>query len=100
MITIKVKPRQDDLYDIYVGDPGDHFLNSDQGYSNVEDAVAIVHRCFPPAPSVDELAAQAQALKADIPRKYIEAILMMLAAEPVILLITYRDGTTRTEQLR
>lgn len=100
MITIKVKPRQDDLYDIYVGDAGDHFVNSDQGYSNVEDAVAIVHRLWPPAMSVEELAAYVSKRSVDIPRKYIEALTALQATEPVALQITYRDGTTKTEQLR
>lgn len=54
-ILIEVKPREDDRYDIYVGDEGDQFVNSSQGYENPEDAVAIVRRLWPPLPKVDDL---------------------------------------------
>lgn len=96
MIKISVKPRQDNLFDIYVGDEGDHFLNSDQGYENVEDAEAIVRRCWPPMPSVDEI----RESRPEIPRRFIETMKALLAPEPVVLVVTYRNGKTKTEQLR
>lgn len=47
MIRVDVKPRQDNKFDITIADDNGHtLLNSDQGYENVEDAVAVVRRVF------------------------------------------------------
>lgn len=110
-IQVTVKPRQDDLYDIYVGDEGDHFVNSDQGYANVEDAERVARRLWPPlalpkfdgpvvyAPEVGDTAVTGVV---DIPMEYAQATidLLRMLAEPVVLTVTYRDGTSKTERLR
>lgn len=100
MIKVAVKPRQDDLYDIYVGDEGDHFLNSNQGYANVEDAERIVHRLWPGLPTADDAYYTSILGLGYIPREHVTAILESLKAEPVVLVVTYRDGKTKTEQIR
>lgn len=77
MIRIDVKPRKDNKFDIYVfGANGTQLFNSSQGYENAEDAVEIVRKVFGP-PQWGKAADQALALK-----------------------VTFRDGTTHTEQLR
>lgn len=111
MITISVKPRQDNRFDAYVGDEGDHFLNSDQGYENVEDVVAIVRRLWPPIalPKFDgpityapEVSGTAVTGVVDVPMEHAQATidLLRMLTEPVVLEITYRDGTVRSERLR
>lgn len=110
-INVTVKPRQDDLFDIWVGDEGDHFVASSQGYANVEDAERIVRRMWPPialpkfdgpvvyAPEVGDTAVTGVV---DIPMEYAQATvnLLRLLTEPVVLTVTYRDGTSKTERLR
>lgn len=76
MILVEVKPRADERYDIYVGDEGDAFLNSSQGYERAIDAEAIVRLLWPPTPTGNH------------------------PVVPILLKVTYRDGTTKTEQLR
>lgn len=106
MILIEVKPRQDNLFDIYVGDEGDHFVNSDQGYENVEDAESIVRRLWPPVqlPVGDglEWSADIDGTLTRILDDYLRAAVQLVAAntEKVVLRVTYRDGKTKTEQLR
>lgn len=76
MIRIEVKPRQDNLFDIWVhADNGEVLLHSSQGYENVEDAVKIVRRIFGPVKVTEK-------------------------PQTVALRIKYRNGKTHTEQLR
>jgi hypothetical protein len=82
MIVAKVKPRSDNKFDIYVEDRnGEPLLNSNQGYENVEDAEQIVRRLF---------GAGGSPVESDLHHR----------ADPVVLTVQYRDGTTKTEQLR
>lgn len=112
MIRVEIKPRQDDLFDIWVGDEGDHFVNSHQGYENVEDAVRIARRLWPPielpdlgevahAPKVDTERAAVTGV-VDVPREHVDAVLELLRlhTEPVIMRVTYRNGRSHTERLR
>lgn len=76
MIRVEVKTRQDNLFDIWVhAENGELLLHSSQGYENVEDAEKIARRIF-----------------GDV----------QLTGKPqtVALRVTYRDGKTKTEQLR
>lgn len=73
MILVDVKPRQDNLYDIYVSDPGDHFLNSNQGYENVEDAERIARRLWPPLPDSEEVRAALRTRDVEVPLQTITA---------------------------
>ena len=76
MIKATVKPRHDNRFDIYLtSDNGELLLNSNQGYENVEDAERIVRRLFAPV----QLTGQPQT---------------------VALRVEYRDGKTKTEQIR
>lgn len=75
-INVAVKPRGDNRFDIYVADDnGCELLNSSQGYENVEDAEQVVRRLFGPVVATGQ-------------------------AQTVELHLEYRDGTTKTEQLR
>lgn len=107
MILVDIKPRQDNLYDMYVGDEGDHFVNSNQGYENAEDAIAIARRLWPPL----KLAADGIAVAVDtgagertvtVPPPVVDGVKAMLTEghDAIVMRITYRDGKTRTEQLR
>lgn len=85
MILVEIRPRQDDLFDIWViGANGEVLLNSSQGYENSEDAEAIARKLFG---SVDHEASH-------------KAGFGVANTEPVALRITYRTGKTHTEQLR
>lgn len=100
MIRVEIKPRQDDLFDIWVGDEGDHFVNSHQGYENVEDAVRIARRLF----AADERVAEALRFiggYGDV-GNIVAGIADILRAEveTVVLRITYRNGKMHTEQIR
>lgn len=76
MIRVNVRPRADDKFDIYVAaDNGEELLNSSQGYENVEDAEKIVRRLFGKVGLTGE-------------------------TQTVALVTTYRDGKTKTEQIR
>ncbi|MGA5467154.1 hypothetical protein [Mycobacterium sp. NPDC050041] len=76
MIRIDVKPRSDNKFDIYVTDDnGTPLLNSSQGYANVEDAEWIVRRLFGRVAATGE-------------------------PQTVALRVEYRNGKTKTEQLR
>lgn len=71
MIKVEIKPRQDNLFDIWVhAANGELLLHSSQGYENVEDAERVARLLFMP----DSTA--------------------------VALRIEYRNGKTKTEQLR
>lgn len=77
MIRVEIKPRQDDLYDIWViAENGGVLLNSSQGYENAADAEAIARKLF--GMSWSDL----------------------MSAEPVTLRIDYRDGRVSEEQIR
>ncbi|WP_283612367.1 hypothetical protein [Mycolicibacterium poriferae] len=79
MILVEVKPRDDGRYDIYVSEDGEPYVNSSQGYENVEDAERIARKLFAgPAFSMGG-----------------EQI-----TPPVTLRTKYRTGQTKTEQLR
>jgi hypothetical protein len=46
-IKVRIEPRGGDgLYEIHVGDAGDTFLVSHQGYENAADAETLVKRLF------------------------------------------------------
>lgn len=46
-VQIAIEPRAGDrLYEIHVGDAGDKFLVSHQGYENAEEAAHIVERLW------------------------------------------------------
>lgn len=94
MIRVEIKPRQDNLFDIYVGDEGDEFLNSNQGYENVEDAIAIARRLWPPLNTPDDLPG--------LIGPVFDAVCAVITsnAETVVMRVTYRNGKTMTEQLR
>lgn len=77
MIRVDVKPRSDNKFDIYVSEDGEPLLNSNQGYENVEDAIAVARRLFGPVQFSGKAADRAIALR-----------------------VQFRDGTTHTEQLR
>lgn len=82
MITVSIKPRQDDLFDIWVtGANGEVLLNSSQGYENARDAELIARKLFGQGNS-------------DVP------VDLHRRAEPIELTIAYRDGTSFVEQLR
>lgn len=74
MIEVVIEPREGDrLYEIHVGDAGDKFLVSHQGYENAADAEQLVRRLWPtPAAS----------------------------GEAIDLTVRYRDGKGRHEMLR
>lgn len=76
MIEVKIAPRQGDRrYEIHVGDAGDIFLVSHQGYENAADAERIARRLFgPPA--------------------------ALVGHEPVELTVEFRDGKCNHEALR
>lgn len=107
MITVEVRPRSDAKYDIHV-DAGNHqaLVNSSQGYDNVSDATAAARKLFghPAGVTLNEvrrLAAEAH----DTGRLlHPEVILAAIAdgppAEPVRLVVTYRNGTSWREDLR
>ncbi|MGV0793051.1 hypothetical protein [Mycolicibacterium sp. XJ1819] len=76
MIRVTVEPRRDNKFDITVADDNGHvLLNSDQGYENVEDAIAVVRRLFGPVVATGQI-------------------------QTVALRVEFRDGKTHTEQLR
>ena len=84
MIRVEIKPRQDDLYDIWViAANGEVLLNSVQGYENAADAEAIARKVFG-----TRMVANA-AGTGEEPR-----------SEPVAMRIEYRNGKTHTERLR
>lgn len=110
-----IEPRADGRYDMRVGDEGDQFVNSNQGYENAEDCIAIARRLWPPialpahgdpvhAPEVDYSRTDRTVITGvvDIPLKYATATvdLLRMKAEPVVMRVTYRTGKTHTEQLR
>jgi len=100
VILVEIKPRQDDLFDIWAGDEGDHLVNSHQGYENVEDAVKIARRLF----AADERVAEALRFIGEYGDvgNIVASIADILRGdvEPVALRITYRTGKTHTEQIR
>lgn len=106
MILVDIKARQDDLYDMHVGDEGDHFVNSNQGYSNVEDCIAIARRLWPPMPEPGTVRPADphwfDGTPAKISQKQVEAVISEVHSmlEPVVMRVTFRDGKTRTERLR
>lgn len=99
-VVVEVKPRADGRYDIYVGDEGDAFLNSSQGYSNVEDAVAIVRKLWPAVPEIAivNVATDGNSFVTVNGAAFAQAFTAEWA--PMALRVTYRDGTTHTRKLR
>jgi hypothetical protein len=87
MIKVDVKPRDDNKFDIYVSDGNNKepLLNSNQGYENVEDAERIAYRLL----SSLHVWSTVVGVQPDFK-----------TAEPIVLVTTYRDGKTRTEQIR
>lgn len=78
-ILVDIKPRQDNRFDIYVSDDnGDQLLNSNQGYENVEDAKNVARRLF--------------GKETFIPGFKVD--------NSVRLTVHYRDGDTKSEQIR
>lgn len=87
MINVEVRQRQDDRWDIYVSDGGNHepLLNSSQGYENEGAARAIAVRLFGGRPAQRT----ERERRPSTPRRSYP--------EPVDLIITKRDGVkTRT----
>lgn len=84
MISVTVKPRSDNRFDIYVhAENGELLMNSSQGYENVEDAERIAHLCFGLAFRHDDT-----------------GILNAPEWEPARLTVEYRDGRVKSEVLR
>lgn len=84
MIIVSIRPRQDDLFDIWVtGANGETLLNSSQGYERAIDAEDIARKVFG---AVDPVASRVEG-----------SVVLSPAIE---LTVTYRDGTTKTERLR
>lgn len=108
MITVMIEPRADGRYDMRVGDEGDQFVNSNQGYENAEDCIAIARRLWPPIqlPTGDGLKWSVNLGDGDqlteIPNDILRGAVELVAAntERVVMRVTYRDGKTHTEQLR
>lgn len=86
-LRVEVKPRQDDKYDIYLIDAnnGEPLLNSNQGYENVEEAERIAYRVF---------------ASLHVWSGVVGVSPDMQTAEPIVMVTRYRDGSTRTEQIR
>lgn len=102
MIRVEIRPRQDDKYDMYVGDEGDHFANSDQGYENVEDVIEIARRLWPPLPTFGDIHTAAWGTEVRVPSELVAGVLEAVtrASEPVVMRVNYRNGKTHTERLR
>lgn len=85
MIDVKVKPRADDRFDIYLLIDGEPIMNSSQGYENIEDAHRVVYRC---------LASLA------VWSKVVGVSPDFSVPEPIIMETTFRSGSKMTEQIR
>jgi hypothetical protein len=84
LIRVDVKPRQDNLFDIWVhAANGAVLLNSSQGYENVEDAESIARLLFGTRSVANDAGTGT-----------------VTESAPVALKVTYRDGKTKTEQIR
>jgi uncharacterized protein YegP (UPF0339 family) len=84
MIKVEVKPRQDNLFDIWVhAANGELLLHSSQGYDHAIDAENVARLLF----GTRTVAAA-------------DGTGTVSSSEPVALRVTYRDGKTKTEQLR
>lgn len=99
-----IDPRHDGRYDMRVGDEGDQFVNSNQGYENAEDCIAIARRLWPPLKAPTGIGYQNDAAEGHVtvPEDSVAAVIraMQRGLEPVVMRVTYRDGKTHTEQLR
>ena len=102
MILVDIRPRQDNKYDMHVGDEGDHFVNSDQGYENVEDVIDTARRIWPPLPTLGDVHTITWGTDVRVPAELVAAVTEALtqASEAVVMRVTYRDGKTHTERLR
>lgn len=98
MITVKIDPRTDGRYDMHVGDEGDQFVNSDQGYENPAECIAIARRLWPPVILPDAGWFDA----ADVSPAFLAKVVASVRekTEPVVMRVTYRNGKSHTEQLR
>ncbi|MCK0174776.1 hypothetical protein [Mycolicibacterium sp. F2034L] len=122
---MEVKPRQDNLFDIWVhAQNGEVLLNSSQGYEHAADAEAIARLLLGSrvgnhpdsrliAQTLDNAAEVIERVSSSLPLRTVNAarpiaescrtltrLLDSLVPEPVALRVTYRDGKTKTEQLR
>ena len=102
MIQVNVKPRADGRYDFHVGDEGDDFANSSQGYENPADAIEIVRRIWAPLPTLGDVHTITWGTDVRVPAELVAAVTEALtqACEPVVMRVTYRDGQSHTERLR
>lgn len=77
MIKIDIRPREDDLYDIYVhdGNNAEPLLNSSQGYDGPGHPEQLARRLFGHVGAWND-------------------------DDQVVLHITYRDGGSMTERIR
>jgi len=87
MIRAEVRPRADNRFDIYVTfDENDEpFVNSSQGYENVEDAERAAKRAF---------------ASLHVWSKVVGVSPDFTEPEPIVLVTHYRNGKTKTEQIR
>lgn len=98
VIKVEIKPRNGDyLYEIHVGDAGDKFLVSHQGYANAIDAEALVRRLFGRRGPVLTDAILDTHSREEIAAMYAEG---GGQPEPVELTVVYRDGKSKREMLR
>jgi hypothetical protein len=87
VIKVEVKPRKDDRYDVYVtfNEADEPFVNSSQGYENVEDAERAAYRAF---------------ASLSVWSRVVGVAPDFTEPEPIVMVTTYRTGKTRTEQIR
>lgn len=87
MIKVEVRPRADNKYDAYITfeDNGEQWANTSQGYENVEDAQRSVYRVLASLQKWSEVVGVSPAFT---------------TPEPIVMVTTYRDGKTKTEQIR
>lgn len=87
MIKVEVKPRADERYDAYItfDDNGEPWANTSQGYENVEDAERAVYRVL---------------ASLEVWSRVVGVSPALTEPEPVVMVTTYRNGKTRTEQIR
>lgn len=108
MIEVKIEPREGDRkYEIHVGDPGDNFLVSHQGYERAVDAEGTVRRLWPNVNGVT-LRRVREILDRSNGATNAEELIIAIRdvlddadrPEAVDLTVVYRDGTAKHEMLR
>lgn len=87
MIKVEVKPRADNRFDVYVSfsENDEPFVNSSQGYENVEDAQRAAYRVF---------------ASLSVWSHVVGVSPDFAIPEPIVMVTTYRDGKTKTETIR